>query len=77
VTFIRNEIATGMMFAEMSASARDDRTRRARHRFNAEKAYESAVKLLERTPTTSDQAAELCAGLETLRIVIAGLHESD
>ena len=73
VTFIRSEIATGLLFAELSAGARDDHKRRARHRLNAEKAYESAARLFERTPTTAEEAAELRAGLETLRSVIAGL----
>ena len=75
VTFIRNEIASGLVFAELSAGARDDRERRTRHRLNAEKAYESAATLFDRTPATADEAAELRAGLETLRAVIASLKE--
>ena len=75
VTFIRNEIATGLLFAELSARAGDDRERRTRHRLNAEQAYESAAKSLDRTPTTADEAAELRIGLETLRAVIAALNE--
>ena len=75
VAFIRNEIATGLLFAELSAGAGDDSERRTRHRLNAEKAFESAAKLLDRTPTTSDEAAELRVGLDTLRAVIAALNE--
>ena len=75
ITFIRNEIATGLLFAELSAGAGDDRERRARHRLNAERAYESAATLLDRTPATVDEAAELRVGLETLRAVIAAIKE--
>jgi hypothetical protein len=75
ITFIRNEIATGLLFAELSAGAGDDAERRTRHRLNAEKAYESAATLFDRTPTTADEAAELRVGLETLRAVIAALNE--
>ena len=69
LAFIRTEINAGLLFAESSAGAgSNDHERRNRHRVNAEQAYESAVKFLERVATTADESAELQAGLETLRV---------
>jgi Spy/CpxP family protein refolding chaperone len=73
VEFLKTELETGITFAQLALSARrEDKIERTKA--NARKAYDTAVKFMERL--TPEKSAELDSLLQNLRTRLQDLGES-
>ena len=75
-SFLRTEIGAGMTFASLAIAAGADSPRRARHRANAQAAYEAVVRYVERIALTADEAVAIRASLATLKTSIDAIPAS-
>ena len=74
VVFLRTELETGITFAKLALSARDE-GKIARNKANALKAYETALKFAERTSLDGDESALLDPLFEKLRSQLVELGQ--
>jgi hypothetical protein len=73
--FLKNELQTGITFADLALSAKHE-DRRERNRANARKAYDTALHFMSTLSPTSEIPAELKDRLEHLRTRLKQLGET-
>lgn len=73
--FLKNELQTGITFADLALSARHN-DRRERNKPNARKAYDTALRFMSTDSPTPNITAELKDRLEHLRDQLKQLGES-
>ena len=73
--FLKNELQTGITFADLALTAKHD-DRRERNKANARKAYDTALRFIDTSSPTPEITAELKHRLEHLRAQLKELGET-
>ena len=73
--FLKNELQTGITFADLALSAKHD-DRRERNKANARKAYDTALRFMSTLSPTPETTTELNDRLEHLRHQLKQLGET-